>query len=180
VSGEPPAPPPTLPEPGSPLVVDGELQLVVEGRRWRVRGLGRVSSFESLRVNVLVGRGDRFHVDSLDLYVARARAGFVSAAAVELGVDEATVKADLGRVLLACEVEVERAVTAAQSPTLVSIELTESERAAAFELLRDPDLIGRLAGDLARVGIVGETSNGVVGYLAAVSRKLDAPLAVVV
>jgi hypothetical protein len=169
------AEPPTLPEPGSPLVVDGELQLVVEGRRWRVRGLGRVSSFESLKVNVLVGRGDRFHVDSLDLYVARARAGFVSAAAVELGVDEATVKADLGRVLLACEVEVERAVTAAQSPTPVSIELTESERAAALELLRDPDLIGRIAADLAKVGIVGETSNGVVGYLAAVE---DVPLVV--
>lgn len=173
-----PAPQPS-PEQSSG-VVDGELQLVVEGRRWRVRGLGRVSSFESLRVNVFAGRGDRFHVDSLDLYVARARAGFVSAAAVELGVDEAAVKADLGRVLLACEAEVERAVTAAQSPTPVSIELTESERAAALELLRDPDLVGRIAADLAKVGIVGETSNGVVGYLAAVSRKLDSPLAVVV
>ncbi len=181
VSAEPTAPSPTLPSPEQlGVVVDGELQLVMEGRRWRVRGLGRVSSFESLKVNVFAGRGDRFHVDSLDLYVARARAGFVSAAAVELGVDEATVKADLGRVLLACEAEVERAVTAAQSPTPVSIELTESERAAALELLRDPDLIGRIAADLARVGIVGETSNGVVGYLAAVSRKLDSPLAVVV
>lgn len=180
VSAEPAAPP--LPSPAQSLgvVVDGELRLTFDGRCWRVRGLGRVSSFESLRVNVFAGRGDRFHVDSLDLYVARARAGFVSAAAVELGVDEATVKADLGRVLLACEAEVERAVTAAQSPTPVSIELTESERAAALELLRDPDLVGRIAADLARVGIVGETSNGVVGYLAAVSRKLDAPLAVVV
>lgn len=176
VSGEPAAPSPAT----AAGLVDGELQLVMEGRRWRVRGLGRVSSFESLKVNVFAGRGDRFHVDSLDLYVARARAGFVSAAAVELGVDEATVKADLGRVLLACEAEVERAVTAAQSPTPVSIELSENERAAALELLRDPDLIGRIAADLGKVGIVGETSNGVVGYLAAVSRKLDAPLAVVV
>jgi hypothetical protein len=58
--------------------------------------------------------------------------------------------------------------------------LSEGERAAALELLQDPDLIGRIATDLAKVGIVGETSNGVVGYLAAVSRKLDQPLAVVV
>ena len=180
VSAEPAAPPLLVAEQSLGVVVDGELRLMFDGRGWRVRGLGRVSSFESLKVNVHASNVARFHVDSLDLYVARARAGFVSTAAAELGVDEATVKADLGRVLLACEVEVERAVTAAQSPTPVSIELSESERGAALELLRDPDLVGRIAVDLARVGIVGETSNGVVGYLAAVSRKLDAPLAVVV
>ena len=161
-------------------VVGGELRLTFEGRGWRVRGLGRVSSFESLKVNVHASKGERFHVDSLDLYVARARAGFVTAAATELGVDEATIKADLGRVLLACEVEVQRAVSQAQSPTQVAVVLSETERAAALELLCDSDLVGRIATDLARVGIVGETSNGVVGYLAAVSRKLDSPLAVVV
>ena len=39
----------------------------------------RVRSFDTLRVNVLVADDevDRFHVDTLDLYSARARAGFV-------------------------------------------------------------------------------------------------------
>ena len=162
------------------VVVDGELRLTFGDRRWRVRGLGRVSSFESLKVNVLAAKGDRFHVDSLDLYTARARAGFIAAVAVELGVDEPTIKADLGKVLLACEAEAERVIVDAQTPTPVIVELSEAERVAALELLCDPDLIGRIATDLAKVGIVGETSNGVVGYLAAVSRKLDQPLAVVV
>lgn len=166
--------------PSTGVVVDGELRLSFGDRRWRVRGLARVSSFESLKVNVFAARGDRFHVDSLDLYTARARAGFITAVAVELGVDEPTIKADLGKVLLACEAEAERVIVDAQTPTPVIVELSDSERAAALELLRDPDLIGRIAADLAKVGIVGETSNGVVGYLAAVSRKLDQPLAVVV
>ena len=166
----------------SPIeVVDGELHAGFGDRRWRVRGLGRASSFEVLKVNVFAGRGDRFHVDTLDLYSARARSVFVTAAAAELGVDAAVVKADLGRVLLACEVEAERVVREVQSPPpRPMVELSETERAAALELLRDPDLIGRIAADLARVGIVGETSNGVVGYLVAVSRLLDVPLAVVV
>jgi len=61
-----------------------------------------------------------------------------------------------------------------------AVVLSEAEEVAALDLLRDPDLIGRIAADLAKVGIVGEVSNGVVGYLAAVSRMLDSPLAVVV
>ena len=53
----------------------------------------RTSSYELLRVNVLVGRahprrGEVFHVDSLDLYSARARGVFARAAGEELGVAE--------------------------------------------------------------------------------------------
>ena len=40
------------------VVSDGELEMrFAGGRRWRVRGLGRVSSFEVLKLNVLVSRG---------------------------------------------------------------------------------------------------------------------------
>jgi DNA primase len=74
-------PAPSLPaRAAGPLVeLSGdELRVQVDGRRWRVRGLGKASSFEALRVNVLVARehparGEVFHVDSLDLYSARAR-----------------------------------------------------------------------------------------------------------
>jgi len=168
-------------EPADASVVDGELRLTFEDRRWRIRGLGRASSFEVLKVNVLAARLDRFHVDNFDLYSAKARSTFVAAAAAEIGVDAEQVKSDLGRVLLACEIEAERSVTDNQTPDVAEpIALTEAEEDTALALLRDPNLIDRIAGDLARVGIVGEVSNGVVGYLAAVSRKLDSPLAVVV
>lgn len=95
--------------------VGGEFRWGFGDRRWRVRGLGRVSSFEVLKVNVLVGRGDRFHVDSFDLYQARARAGFVAAAAAELQVTATVVAADLGRVLLGCEAEAERVIRERQT-----------------------------------------------------------------
>ena len=168
-------------EPAAAVVVDGELRLAFDDRRWRVRGLGRASSFEVLKVNVLAARRDRFHVDNFDLYSAKARTTFVAAVAAEIGVDVEQVKSDLGRVLLACETEAERAVTDNQTSDVAEpVVLSEAEEDAALDLLRDPNLIDRIAGDLARVGIVGEVSNGVVGYLAAVSRKLGSPLAVVV
>jgi DNA primase len=169
-------------EPAAPEseVVDGELRLVFGDRSWRVRGLARLSSFEVLKVNVLVSRGERFHVDGFDLYQAKARASFAASAAVEIGADEAMLKAELGKVLLACEVEAERVVRDAQTPKRVKVEISPADREAALGLLRDPRLMDRIAADLGRVGIVGEVSNGVVAYLAAVSRLLDQPLAVVV
>ena len=50
----------------------------------------------------------------------------------------------------------------------------------ALGLLRDPRLLDRILEDFARCGLVGEETNKLIGYLAAVSRHLEAPLAVVV
>lgn len=161
-------------------VDDRELTVSFAERSWRVRGLGKVTSFDLLRVNVLVRVDDRFHVDTLDLYSARARAAFAQMAAAELQLDEGVVKRDLGRVLLACETHAEEVIAAAQAPKTVEVTLSDVERAAALELLRDPDLVGRVVADFERVGLVGEATNCLVGYLAAVSRLLDQPLAVIV
>lgn len=179
-----PDPPPGGPEP----VVEaagGELRVQAAERRWRVRGLAEATSFESLRVNVMVARerpraGEVFHLDTLDLYSARSRASFARAAAKELAVSEELVARDLGRVLLACEEHAEQAVREAQAPAEPRVELSEAERERALELLRDPALIERICADFERIGVVGERDNCLLGYLAAVSRKLDRPLAIIV
>ena len=183
-----PVPAPAPPEP-TPEIAGDEVTLHYGDRRWRVRGLARVAIFEALRVNVLVSRPDErhderhgqvFHVDTLDLYSARARAVFTKAAAAEIGVAEEVAKRELGRVLLACESLAEEVVRAAQAPAATTVTLSAAEEAAALELLRDPALVERIAADFARAGVVGEATNCLVGYLAAVSRKLDEPLAVIV
>jgi hypothetical protein len=168
-----------------PAVSGGEASWRFGERSWRVRGLDRASSFESLRVNVMCsapdGRGEpRFHVDTVDLYSARARAAFTAAAAAELGAGPDVIKRDLGRVLLACERLADQAVTAAQAPPAGPPPMSARQRERALALLRDPDLAGRITADFARAGMAGEASNCLVGYLAAVSRKLPRPLAVIV
>jgi DNA primase catalytic core len=199
-----PAPPPEAPEstppsalaakedeaaPASPVLPPADLAaeaaapetvLVFGDRRWRVRGLARNLAPGVLKVNLLAGIGEAFHVDTLDLYNARARAGFVVQAAAELGQPEAVLKADLGRVLLRLEALQDAAIGAALAPKPVVPAMDEAARAAALDLLRSPDLPGRILADFAACGIVGEDTNKLVGYLAAVSRKLAAPLAVVV
>ncbi len=186
-----PPPPPSSPVPRSPgaapvVKLEGEeLRIEIEDRRWRIRGLGKASSFELLRVNVLVARahprrGEVFHVDSLDLYSARARGVFARQAGEELAVAEELIARDLGRVLLTCEEHAERAVREAQAPREPEVQLSEQERERALELLKDPGLVERIVAGFERVGMVGEQSNCLIGYLAAVSRKLDRPLAVIV
>lgn len=188
---EPPASKPAAPSPLPPSaaepvveVVGAELRMAIGGRAWRVRGLDRTGGSDALRANVGVARddptvGEVFHLDTLDLYSARARAAFVHAAAHELRIGPEVVRRDLGRLLVACEARVEAlATTALPEPAVV--ELSAAEETAALELLRDPDLAGRIVADVERVGVVGEATNVLVAYLAAVSRKLDTPLAVLV
>ena len=177
--------PPSPPGTPAPTVAGDELTVVYGDRRWRVRGLSKVTSFDLLRLNVLVARDDAkaghlFHVDTLDLYSARSRSVFVRQAADELGVVDDTVKRDLGRVLLACESAAEEAVRSATEPEDTTVVLSAEEEAAALELLRDPHLVGRILDGFTAAGVVGEETNKLVGYLAAVSRKLPDPLAVMV
>jgi hypothetical protein len=99
----------------------------------------------------------------------------VARAAVELRLKEETAKADLGRMLLKLEMLQGQAAAPA-----AGVQMSAADERAVLELLREPDLLGRILADFAACGVVGEETNKIVGYPAAVSRKLDAPLAVVI
>ena len=58
--------------------------------------------------------------------------------------------------------------------------ISSAEMDEALSLLRDPSLVDRIIGDFARIGIVGEQTNLLIGYLAATSRKLARPLGVLI
>jgi hypothetical protein len=166
-------------------VTDQEVVIVLGDRRWRARGLDRNMSYEQLKVNLLVlrtGNGHQaFHVDTFDLYASRPRQAFTKAAASEVEVKEETIKKDLAKVLLKLEELRDRHIEAAQEPKQKpAVALSPEERAEAMQLLQDPRLLTRLVEDLETCGLVGEETNKLTGYLAAVSRKLDRPLAVMV
>jgi DNA primase catalytic core len=161
------------------MASEHELMLIQGDRRYRVRGWKKPLNPESLKINLLVQRGERFHIDMLDLYSAKARAAFVKQAGIELGEAEDTLKHDLGRVLLKLEALQEAEIAA----SLVKNDrpaLSETERAEALALLRAPDLVDRILAAFESCGVVGEATNTLVGYLAAVSRLLDKPLAVII
>jgi hypothetical protein len=163
-----------------PAEVRGEEIVITLGdRRYRVRGLQKNLSYDLLKINLLASRAEGFHVDTLDLYSARQRAVFVKQAALEMQVKEDVVRHDLGRVLLKLEEMQDEQITKALDPKPAAVAINEEDRAAALELLRDPDLTGRILRDFELCGVVGEETNKLTGYIAAVSRHLEAPLAVI-
>lgn len=174
----------TLPVNPSPVVVTKndaeEIVLALGDREWRVRGLPKNTGFESLKVTLRVACAERWHLDNLDLCVARQRALFVEAAASETALKPELVKRDLGHVLRKLEELQEARLRAQVEPKKNEPPLSAQEREAALALLRDPKLLGRILADFAACGVVGEETNKLVGYLATVSRKLDNPLAVIV
>jgi DNA primase catalytic core len=179
-----PLPAAVLPDPPRPdisaEVKEAEVVIVFGDRRYRIRGLNKNLSLNQLKVNVLVSRDEALHVDTLDLYAAKVRASFIKQAAIELGVKDDIIKADLGKVLLKCEALQEENIRQELEPESQAVALGDAEREEALALLKSPILLQRILDDFHTAGVVGEETNKLVGYLAAVSRKLDKPLAIII
>ncbi|PHM44389.1 CHC2 zinc finger domain-containing protein [Xenorhabdus szentirmaii] len=170
-----------LPVPGVvwEMAATGELLISLGSLRWTVRGLGSVKAGAvalKLNAQVVDTQSGVMFVDSLDLLSARSRQGYARLAAAELGLAEGDIRRALGQVLLA----VEQGQQQGEAPQAVQPELSADERAAALALLQAPNLTERITADLSACGVVGESTNLLAGYLAAVSRKLPKPLAVLI
>lgn len=162
-------------------VVNGDEAVMQFGnRRWRIRGFLKNLSYDHLKVNVLCSVGEAYHVDTMDMYSARHRAAFIKESTTALSTHEDILKRDLGKVLLKLEELQSANITQTLTPQVVDIKIDDHDREAALAFLRDPHLMKRIESDFARCGLVGEESNKLVAYIATVSRKLEAPLAVVV
>jgi len=157
-----------------------EIVLVIGDREWRVRGLAKNSGFESLKITLRVSCAERWHLDNFDLCVSRLRAAFIEAAAAETLLKPELVKRDLGHVLRKLEELQEARLKAQTQPKSAAPELPAELRERALAVLRDPKLLDRVLAAFAACGIVGEELNLLVGYLAAVSRKLSKPLAIII
>jgi len=173
--GEAPAPAPACD------ASEREVILPLGDRRYRVRGLRKNSSYEVMKINLLVNSPAGLHVDTLDLYAAKARQVFARQAAAELQVEESAIGRDLGRLLLTLEGLQDAQIQAAMKPkAATAVQIAKDDEAAALAFLKAPDLAERIVADVEATGLIGEPVNALIGYLAMVSRKLPAPLAILI
>ncbi|MBF0547366.1 MAG: toprim domain-containing protein [Candidatus Riflebacteria bacterium] len=157
-----------------------EIIMHLDDRRWRIRGLSKNMSYDQLKINLLVSRGEAYFVDTFDLYSAKSRTGFQKQAAEEIRVKEDVIRYDLGKILLKLEEIQDRQIREALEPKVKPVIISDEDRAAALELLHDPRLIDRILEDFKKCGIIGEENNKLVCYLASVSRKLETPIAAII
>lgn len=158
-----------------------ELTFTCGDRLYHVRGVaGAAKGGASLRVRIKLtreGASDRA-IDSIDLFSLRSRSAFLAhAASLNLG-----ERNDLERELLRLVELIEQAQEThrAEAPRPPSLAMKEGDRKEAFALLFSPDLLDQAAYDMTKLGYVGETTNKKIGLLVSISRKLDAPLSMIV
>jgi DNA primase catalytic core len=169
------------------IEIDGEevRATATSGRVYRVLGLEKCTSRVQMRVNVKVSgknvRGEWcYHGDTLDMELARQRMAFAKQAAHELAAKEEMVHREVGQLWTSLgELQREQMKKLLDAPPDEAL-MTAEEQAAAMELLRSPRLLERVLEDFEKCGAVGEETNKKVSYLAAVSRMLAKPLAIVV
>ncbi len=159
---------------------NGELVLTLERLRWRVRGWQKNHSSEVMKINLQVVDNETgvLFVDSLDMYSAKQRSSYIKHASEELACDDSLIKKDIGQILLKLEQLQDESLRATLE--VETVKLSDEQQQAALSLLTSPNLTARIADDLASCGVVGESTNLLAVYLAAVSRKLDKPLAVLI
>ncbi|QDV45601.1 DNA primase [Stieleria neptunia] len=162
------------------IIEDNQIIFIRDDRRYRIRGLEKNKSTLTLKVNLMASRDELVHMDTLDLVKARSRMSFIKAASTELYTDAETIKKDIGTLLLKLEALQSDRIAALKQPARVEVQLSDQEQREALSLLRSPSLLQRIVADMDACGIVGESTNKLAGYLAATSRKLAKPLAIVI
>lgn len=181
-SPDPPRAPEPPVEPDRTLAVSdySTIDLQFGDRRYRVRGLEKNMSLQQMKVVLRAARGELVFLDQLDLVSARHRAAYVKQAAIDLGVKEEVIKHDIASVYRQLEGAQEEMIRRSLAPKAARPPMSEEDMHAAMEFCRDPHLLDRVLADYDRCGVVGERTNKLVAYLAAVSRLLDDPIAILV
>jgi hypothetical protein len=118
----------------------------------------------------------RFHVDTVDFYSARSRAFLVKGLCDLFNDPDEIITRDLERLAEQCESwqEPETAASAAVP------EITPADKEAALAFLKNPDMFTEILADFETLGYTGEEMNKLLCYLAAVSRKIDEPISVMI
>lgn len=155
-------------------VADGSVPATFGGRRYMLCGIEKGA--RRLRATLRTEFRGKLHVDTLDFYNARCRRSLAQDLCRLFGEPAGVIETDIGRLIKVCETHDPRQAQEGPSPVI----LTPEERAEAESFGCQADLLDRIVGDYDACGLIGERSNKLVSYLAALSRKLDDPLSVLV
>jgi DNA primase catalytic core len=155
--------------------VPGTLTLSFGPRAYRLMGLEKGA--RKLRVTVRVEHAGRLHVDTLDLYSARSRRILAQDLCRLFEETPETIEADITKLVKHCE---STETKTADKPTNPVVTLTAADRSLAEAFGRRPDLVDAVLADYETCGLVGEEPNKLLAYLAAVSRRMDEPLSLLV
>lgn len=148
------------------------------GRQYQVKGIQRGDTQLKATIKVSEDMSTKnskpFELTTIDLYSSRSRHWFAKLCADLFAEPEALIKEDLAKLLQL----VEEWKPVKQEST--ATEISKDDRQLALSFLESEDIFGDLLSDFDTLGVTGEETNKLVGYLAATSRKLADPLSALI
>ena len=115
-------------------------------------------------------------MDTVDFYSARSRAFLLRGLSDLFGCEEKHISRDLAKLT-----ELAEGFTPQHRPEALPVkEITPKDQEEALRFLKSPELLTEIVADLETVGYTGEEMNKLLCYLAAISRKMDDPLSVMI
>ena len=162
---------------------DGRMERLAEGftvsfgrRRYEVLGVDK--NARRLKVTLKTERSGKLHVDTLDLYHAKSRKTLLQDLSCFFEESPAVIDGDIAKLIkMGEEFTPGQGTTGGMVPTVV---MTEVERREGEAFGRAENLMELILEDYRACGLVGEESNILLCYLAAVSRKTVEPISVLV
>jgi hypothetical protein len=145
-------------------------------RQYEIKGIqrGDTQLKATIKASADVAGNLPFELSTIDLYSSRSRVWFGKLCAALFGAAEELIKEDVGKILNLVENYKPKAKESKPN------EPTKQEKAEALRFLKNKDMFKEILADLETIGVTGEKTNKLVGYLAAVSRKTDEPLSVLI
>ena len=147
-------------------------------RRYEIHGLEKGA--RKLKATVRIEHAGKLHVDTLDFYSARARRTLAQDICRIFEQPAETIEADINKLMLACENYNPDEHKPRPSDSDPVSQLSPKERKEAEAFGKNPDLIKQILADYETCGLVGEKYNKLLCYLAAISRKMDEPISVLI
>jgi DNA primase len=147
--------------------------------KYRITGLTPYN-LDRLRVTIKANPPDAvatFHIDTIDLYQSRCREIFAESCTKYLKADQTKILAELSQIIAALEAE---RISMREGKQPVVPVMSEEEKKEALETLRSKELLRHIVTSFDAIGYIGEKYNKLLGYLAAVSRLLPDPLALLI
>jgi DNA primase catalytic core len=115
-----------------------------------------------------------FHIDTVDFYISRSRRIFISEVARLFRETIEVIEADVNRLIGQVEAYAQKQLAESRSQVVL---VSDTDKAEALKLGRHPDLAGEILRDMEKLGLIGEATNKLIGYLTMTSRKMPDPLA---
>jgi DNA primase catalytic core len=149
------------------------LVMTLDGRKYELRSISRANGKLKATVKGMIGKN--MHVDTVDFYSARSRAFLIKGLCNLFNKEEYLITKDVTALLE----QAEQYHTA--DPDKPSDQpMTDKDRSEALSFLKNPDMFNEILEDFETLGYTGEEMNKLLCYVAAVSRKMDNPLSVMI